>query len=222
MDQTKAEKLFLKSKFKIIHKSLFDSDVNKEILKKLNFNIDLNRFHPDRKSEFLLSRILIHQVLNESFHMDYYDFSVNEDRSPNWPAGFIGSISHTKEYVAIAISNTASILGIDIEQIDRMKSEIANKIIINEDVKSVLGLEEAQLNTLIFSAKEALYKALYPKVKKFFGFDYAYVSAVDVLQNSFEIRLAKHIDENWNPDKVEKLQGRFFINNNHCLAIIES
>lgn len=213
--------LFKQSSIKLIDKSEFDRDDIQEIVKQLKFKIDLSKFHPDRRNEFILSRVLIYQLLKDEYNFEYKEFSSNEDRSPIWPKGFIGSISHSKNLVAVALSQDSKHLGIDLENIGRMKNEVFNKISIEEDLKFVNGLSEEELMTLIFSAKEALYKALYPEVKKFFGFEYAYLKNINIDQNSFDICLKKPINEHWSPERTNVITGRYLFDQGHCLATIE-
>ena len=213
--------LVKKSSIKLIEKNEFARAEIQDIVKQLKFNVDLNKFHSDRKNEFILSRVLIYHILKEEYKFEYNEFSSNEDRSPIWPQGFIGSISHSKNLVAVALSQNCKYLGIDLENLGRMKIDVFNKISVDEDIKIVNGLTDEQLMTLIFSAKEALFKALYPEVKKFFGFDYAYVKNVFVDKNSFEICLKKPINELWTPEKRQAITGRFLFDQGHCLAIIE-
>ena len=49
------------------------------------------------------------------------------------------------------------------------------------------------LLTLVFSAKESLYKCLYPQVQKYFGFDAARVVALDSEQRTFVIQLEQDL-----------------------------
>lgn len=101
-------------------------------------------------------------------------FEKSEDRAPCWPDSIVGSITHKHSVfgVAIARKENLSALGIDTEAIfDRDTAErLANRILT---VREMIASRDALDITLIFSAKEALYKALYPSVKRFFGFQEA-------------------------------------------------
>jgi 4'-phosphopantetheinyl transferase EntD len=46
---------------------------------------------------------------------------------------------------------------------------------------------------LVFSAKESLYKCLYPQVQRYFGFEAARVCAVDLARGTFVVRLEKDV-----------------------------
>jgi enterobactin synthetase component D len=66
-------------------------------------------------------------------------------------------------------------LGVDIEEkIDpKICSDIQSQVASPAEFEVLSGLDFCTQMTLIFSAKESLYKALYPQVRTFFGFDAA-------------------------------------------------
>ena len=64
-----------------------------------------------------------------------------------------------------------------------------------EDYLLLKGLKNTnEIMTLIFSAKESLYKCLNPVSSTFFGFEHAYVSSLDFDQKTFQIVLDSDID----------------------------
>lgn len=103
-------------------------------------------------------------------------------RAPVWPDGLTGSISHARGRCACLLSrNTRLSLGIDTEAIAAGRSLTA---ILTETLSAAeraiitQGPFPAATNaTLAFSAKEALFKALYPRVGHHFGFDAAELAA---------------------------------------------
>lgn len=100
------------------------------------------------------------------------------------------SISHNQFWVGSAVSKSKSLLGvgIDFEVIGRAKLELSRYIRSSEDLKTHQFLNENELLTLIFSAKESLYKALYPTAKCFFGFETAAINEIDVSNGTFKNR----------------------------------
>lgn len=99
-----------------------------------------------------------------------------DDGLPDWPAGWTGSISHTDRMAAAIVAPTAGAVrvGLDLEQLltDPEAAEIA------QDVAPELSggappFSQALAVTLAFSAKEALYKALYPETRQFREFNAA-------------------------------------------------
>ncbi|PCH94404.1 MAG: hypothetical protein COB84_07625 [Rhodobacteraceae bacterium] len=167
----------------------------------------LQRMAAPRQTEFLRGRHCAKTALIQAGASDHH-VRAHEDRSPIWPQGFIGSISHTKE-IAIAVAASASNLksiGIDIERRKRVTDKLAQEICIASELDWLSGFSTDQshdLATLIFSAKETIYKCLYPSVQHVFGF-----SAVTILPDldagSFNAVLSSEIDTDYT-----NIQGRF-------------
>lgn len=100
----------------------------------------------------------------------------NSDRSPSWPHGFVGSISHSRRWCMAIAAKTTSYrsIGIDTEVI--VPQEMADSLLFyigratEWNLFRDAGLEMPSAFTLLFSAKEAFYKCLYPLRKKVFEF----------------------------------------------------
>ena len=116
-------------------------------LLKLSKPFDLTkRKNEKRKKEFLSSRLLLEQ-LNPNAIITYNDFG-----APKLDSGKYISISHSKEMVAIIISEQK--VGLDIEQISEKALRLAAKFISAKN-QSNLTKEKA---TLIWCCKEAIFK----------------------------------------------------------------
>jgi 4'-phosphopantetheinyl transferase EntD len=98
------------------------------------------------------------------------------DRRPQWPTAVVGSITHAGELAvaAVARADTLDGLGIDLEEADRVTDALYPKLFTAAEL---VGLEvgEPGLAGLLFSAKEAGYKAVNPRVGKFISFHEAEV-----------------------------------------------
>ncbi len=117
----------------------------------------------------------------------------NQDGSIAWPEGIIGSVSHTRMWCGAAVANLKDIKGIgfDIETIERVKPHIWRKIVTPEEENWLAAQSEDQTQqwvALMFSAKEAVYKCLYPVVRKRMGFFDAII-VPDPQVSTFEIKL---------------------------------
>ncbi len=90
----------------------------------------------------------------------------NPDRSPRWPDGLIGSITHTDTYCAAAVARADDIagIGIDVEDLSRFQPELLRYVLSPGDTtRNSRGLRSGVDNCLgaaLFSAKETLYKCL--------------------------------------------------------------
>jgi enterobactin synthetase component D len=110
------------------------------------------------------------------------------DGCPVWPPGIVGSISHTDQFATAAVvsSSGARGLGVDVEPV--MSSDAAAelaRLVASEDetrrVRQAADLTVAEALTLVFSAKESLYKALFPPMRQ--RFDYLDCEIIRVDRN---------------------------------------
>ncbi len=134
-----------------------------------------------RKIEYLLGRLCLKRCF-EAFGEAPLLVAMGEDRSPIWPNSWVGSISHSKGQVVAVLgrSHQYAGLGIDLEALienpsTALQTQICSDGSELENLKSALGLTEQQALTLIFSSKESLYKLIFPRYRKFFGFQAARV-----------------------------------------------
>jgi len=152
-------------------------------------NVDTAR--QKRQNEFATGRRCAEALLKRMGNSE--QVWVNPDRSPEWPAGFVGSISHSNSWTWATIGRNTDVksIGIDTEKVvsretqQQVSSDIASDsewIVAND-----IGLSAEQIFTLVFSAKEAFYKCCYPLTKQYFGFEQAFVESVS--KNSLQITM---------------------------------
>jgi 4'-phosphopantetheinyl transferase EntD len=89
----------------------------------------------------------------------------NADRSPRWPAGLCGSLSHTRSYAIGVVANTEyfDAVGVDIEEDFRVGQDLWSQLFTPAELSFLrpMPLSRAeQTASLLFSAKEAYYKCL--------------------------------------------------------------
>lgn len=89
------------------------------------------------------------------------------DRSPVWPDGLAGSISHSPTRCVVVLIPTvhAASIGIDVEEDQGIEAALWSTICLPEELTSMAeqGLQDmARLVTRLFSAKEAYFKWQYP------------------------------------------------------------
>ena len=107
------------------------------------------------------------------------------DRSPSWPVGVTGSITHTSGFciaVAAIVSDHEAAVGIDVENCERMNRALERRILNDVervDLDLLAPAERQRVVTTIFAAKEAFYKAHYQLVPRYLGFDVVSVRQVD-------------------------------------------
>lgn len=118
----------------------------------------------------------------------------NEDRSPAWPQGVVGSISHSTEW-AIAIAGDAKScrrIGVDLEAIqhDLVVDELRASILSQKEWSLVMGCtDKTKAFLTVFSCKESLFKALYPEVGSYF--DYLDATVIALAHDAVTLRVNK-------------------------------
>lgn len=134
-----------------------------------------------RESEFKAGRFCAQQALSTWGQDD--PVGQADDRSPVWPKGFSGSISHSKNWVwsSAAKSNQILSIGVDTEAIvdAATRSQTWEQVAAIDELRTLeaLDLDPATEFTVLFSAKEAFYKCWYPVAKQFFYFKDAFVES---------------------------------------------
>lgn len=223
IDFSQCQNLFLHSTFFALKRDIELSSEQKEIYSQIIYPETVSKHHPKRKEEFLLGRLcasLAHLKLKGE---PLNELPIGNKREPLFPKSIVGSISHTKDWVGAVVSDSSQLLGVglDFESMGRAKSELTRYITTDEDISSLTGLTNEELLTLIFSAKESLYKALYPSVKVFFGLDAAAVTKIDLASNTFTIQLLTEISSKFGPSGRSTFTGRFCCDSQTCLTVIE-
>jgi 4'-phosphopantetheinyl transferase EntD len=113
--------------------------------------------------------------------------------SPQWPAGFVGSITHCPGYRAAAAARTRDVLtiGLDAEPDEALPSRVLDVIALPGERARLGELTAAAPGTswdrLLFSAKESVYKAWFPLTRQWLGFHDADIT-IDAA-GTFEARL---------------------------------
>jgi 4'-phosphopantetheinyl transferase EntD len=100
-----------------------------------------------------------------------------DDRgAPVLPPGVLGSITHKEELAAALVTNVATDgarVGVDLEMDIVRPLDIATRVLTTGELGEIASLDaaaRARAVLLRFSAKEAVYKALDPYVRRYVGF----------------------------------------------------
>lgn len=86
---------------------------------------------------------------------------VGGSRQPLWPPGVVGSITHCNGYCAAAVVRTQDVLsiGIDAECLSGGSAQALRQVVTGEDTISGWPVDDSRQGLVVFSAKEALFKA---------------------------------------------------------------
>jgi enterobactin synthetase component D len=129
----------------------------------------------DRRIDFLAGRICAEQALRRAGLTTPATIGTGPRGEPLWPPGFHGSISHGDglAIASVAPATQLDALGIDVQA--KFDADVVNeihKLIATPEEMEVrdLRMTATEWLTVIFSAKESLFKALYPHVGNYFEF----------------------------------------------------
>lgn len=153
-----------------------------------------------RKAEFVAGRYCVQLALKRMGEDSGQAIGISEKRAPLWPEGLIGSITHSKGFASAALASAQWIrgIGIDSERLiaEKTANNVASHILIpTETYEKNCGLVSSarQYLTLIFSAKESIFKCLFPLVEQYFDFRDAEISLNPQDPGKFRFRLRKHL-----------------------------
>ncbi len=189
----------------------------------ITFPSSLNKAVVKRQAEYLAGRYAARLTLRK-LGVHHSDIPVGKHRNPIWPEGITASITHTTTSALCAAVHSYDIdyIGIDLEnwmEHETVKEVKCSIIKINEEellLKSTMDFDKAF--TLVFSAKESLFKALYPSVGYYFDFTAAEVTNISIKKKTFELVLR----ENLTPELTSgtRFKGRFDSDSDSMLTLI--
>ena len=120
------------------------------------------------------------------------------DRAPCWPEGIVGSITHTAEWGLAAVDQRSRTraLGIDLAHLSELPGmEIAHMVADADEQQWIAG-ESSRLLTL-FSAKESIFKALYPECLAYVGFHDVTTRWSEAPTPGFQVHLLRQLGPLW-------------------------
>lgn len=154
-------------------KSLFP----KSLYPRKELPYSIQKAHFSRQAEFVAGRSAAHNAL--SLIGESHQIGINLDRSPNFPPHLSGSISHCENYAVAVVERKEKLaahhIGVDIQRLlSSQEVKDTHAFIAREeeiDLLAQTGLSRNEAVTLLFSAKESLYKAIYPQIQEILEFD---------------------------------------------------
>lgn len=128
---------------------------------------------PSRQWEFARTRLLAHELLS-TLGYPRGELLRDEQRAPLWPAGVCGTLTHTHGFQGALVATTDRVLtlGLDAERAQPLFPDVLESIASTGE-RQHLSQQAVHLplDTVLFSAKEALYKAWYPVTGAWLGFE---------------------------------------------------
>lgn len=174
-----------------------------------------------RRAEYLAGRVAAQTLLLKEGVSK--KVTLSNDRSPKWPEGWRGSISHTEQYALAVISPRpiGFMIGIDIENLVPETMQSTADVFTTEKERNYLfnsGIDYHLALLIAFSAKESLYKALYPVVKFFFGFENAIITQINSQYNTFTLQLTRSLSTTFSAG--EYFWGHYHFYDNKVTTLI--
>ncbi len=127
---------------------------------------DLQNAVAKRRAEFLAGRVCAAAALRQ---MGQPEAVPRQGRAPVWPLGVAGSITHSKDRAVAAVSGHYRFVGLDCEAYVSDERAMQLSASIFTEAESRLrpdALNYGRFFTLVFSAKESLYKAFSPRLTR--------------------------------------------------------
>ncbi|MBD2857476.1 4'-phosphopantetheinyl transferase superfamily protein [Spongiibacter sp. KMU-158] len=158
---------------------------------------------PSRWAEFLAGRFAARRALSDLGAGSMCP-PMAADGLPQWPelaSGLVvGSISHSRDWAVAAAMTSSALFGIDIEHkadentvaalwnmvLSPAEQKLISRLIVDSGVA-----DKSTAFTLAFSAKESLYKALYPKLRLGLEFSDLTLQSIDITRQQLRLKLIK-------------------------------
>jgi 4'-phosphopantetheinyl transferase EntD len=158
--------------------------------------LSLGRAVEKRRREFITGRACAREALA---HLGEPVVAIpsGPHGEPLWPGGIVGSITHCQGYRACVAARGGAViaLGIDAEPNVRLPDGVAEVVLHGREreLRDTRSLhpsdgEPVDLPRLVFSAKEAVYKAWFPMTGQWLGFEDVEIS-IDQAGDGFRARL---------------------------------
>jgi 4'-phosphopantetheinyl transferase EntD len=131
---------------------------------------------PKRRREFAAGRTLARRLLADLGVPDEPLLN-DDDRVPRWPPGIVGSIAHCDTLCIVAVARTGAGvrgIGLDIEPHAPLESELWPTVARPEElawIRAQTAGNPGRAARLHFAAKEAVYKSVYPAIRRSLEFD---------------------------------------------------
>ena len=207
-------------------KDLFSSSV--AVMETRNAKIDasflssaertyLENVSQNRKTEFIAGRFCAHEAMKLA-NIEPGHIHIGGKGEPIWPFNIVGSITHSHGYAAAAVARKSDVLslGVDAETDEPLSSKVLQRISNDQEqewVKTVGGTLVQHPGKVLFSAKEATYKAWFPITHEWLGFKEAFINFHDQ-GNTFTVHIQKK-------GPIREMHGKYTMRKGMIVTAIE-
>jgi 4'-phosphopantetheinyl transferase EntD len=176
---------------------------------------------PKRRAEFGTARVCAREAL-AAMGVPPVALVPRDDRSPAWPPGVVGSITHTNGYCAVVVGRSPPLrsIGLDAEELRVLEPGVSNSILTPREqiwLSAQPRSSQGDLVLLFFSAKEAYFKCQHPITGSFLEFGDVEIEIAPSLG-----RYEAHVQKKPWPGALARLEGRFAYEGGRVLCGVES
>jgi enterobactin synthetase component D len=131
---------------------------------------------PRRQREFCAGRACATAALAELGHVAGTPLAIGPDGAPRWPDGYVGSISHDSGLAAAVVPPVDRLVALGLDLAQTLTPDQAADVVglvapaSEVDRLAALRVDPLVALTLLFSAREALFKCLAPRLRRYFDF----------------------------------------------------
>jgi 4'-phosphopantetheinyl transferase EntD len=162
-----------------------------------------------RRAFFALGRAAARDALRELDPSEPGAIPRGSGGEPLWPEGIVGTISHSRELAVAVVGGRRDYvgLGVDVEDLGRGPSPRAARLVCRPSEMKWVDPESGTVRlALLFSAKEAVFKALYPIEGVWLGFADAELTWL-ADGGGFEARVLKRVGPKYPPGFVLRVNS---------------
>lgn len=169
------------------------------------------RFCSSRRREFIVGRMCARYLL-ERIGVKDFPLLVGDSRSPLWPEGIVGSITHQDSHcLVIAGGRDCNMsVGVDVETIQSIDCDSQKQLFTKAEIEFNSAQHkgsESSFYIMAFSIKEAIFKCLYPLVREYIEF---HDVQVWIRKNcTIEVQISRKI-EAFKYENVIRVRARLF------------
>jgi len=156
-----------------------------------------DRASPSRKRAFTHGRVAARKAMKGLLD-DPPPVLPGHDRAPRWPEGVVGSITHAAGWGLAAADERSRTraLGLDFACLSELPDTQIARLVADADELQWIAGDPRRLLAM-FSAKESVYKALFPECRSFFGFHDAITRWSESPTPGFDVQLLRHLSPLW-------------------------
>ncbi len=139
----------------------------------------------DRRRDWSAGRLALRAALGrvDAALAEHGPISADDRGAPRLPAGLTGSISHKRGLaVAVAALTEGWMLGVDVELDAPPRIDVSRRILTDAEREVIAPLDDharGRAQVLRFAIKEAIYKAVDPRVRRYVGFQEVELDRID-------------------------------------------